>query len=331
MVLSGYLLFARLNDGKKLLTLIKQAKLGYFLLALVFQVIYYTFYTFLYQKSFSINGIKWRFKQMISLVFASISISLITPLGSLAGAGVFIHKAKQQGISASTVIISLFLATLMDFFGLFVFLTSSIIFLIFKHNILKYEIMGYLTFIVMFAGIISMLVLGYRNQKTLKMTLRFLQIAVNKAGILIRKKGFLPKVWFENKAREMEEISKRLVREKRRFRYLVFNSLIMHSADIASMFLLFLAFGKLVHIDVLLIGYSIGVLFWIVTPIPQGVGVVESVMPVVFSSLGVDIGTATLVTLSFRGITLWIPAILGYVTLTNGTLKGGILIGETQD
>jgi len=38
-------------------------------------------------------------------------------------------------------------------------------------------------------------------------------------------------------------------------------------------------------------------------------------MPLVFVSLGVDIGVATLTTLTFRGLTIWLPAFLGFFSL----------------
>ncbi len=58
-----------------------------------------------------------------------------------------------------------------------------------------------------------------------------------------------------------------------------------------------------------------GILFWIVSPTPQGIGVVEGVMTLVFTSLGVPAAVSTTVTLAFRGLTFWLPLIVGFIIL----------------
>lgn len=58
-------------------------------------------------------------------------------------------------------------------------------------------------------------------------------------------------------------------------------------------------------------GYGVGVLFWIVAITPQGIGLVEGVMAIVFTSLGVPSAPATVTALAFRGLGLWLPAFIG--------------------
>ena len=79
--------------------------------------------------------------------------------------------------------------------------------------------------------------------------------------------------------------------------------------------LLFLAFGYLVPFTTLLTGYSLMLVFWIVTPTPQGVGIVEVVTPAIFASMGIPVEIATLAVLSFRAFNLWMPVVVGYYFL----------------
>jgi hypothetical protein len=58
-----------------------------------------------------------------------------------------------------------------------------------------------------------------------------------------------------------------------------------------------------------------GVLFWIVSITPQGIGVVEGTMALVFTSLGIPAERATLIALSFRGLTFWLPLLVGFLLL----------------
>ena len=88
-----------------------------------------------------------------------------------------------------------------------------------------------------------------------------------------------------------------------------------HLVDLTSLYVLFLAFHQRVHFGVLVAGYAMGILFWIVSITPQGIGVVEGMMTLVFTSLGVPIEHATVITLAFRGLTFWLPLGIGFVVL----------------
>ena len=61
-------------------------------------------------------------------------------------------------------------------------------------------------------------------------------------------------------------------------------------------------------------GYAIGFVFWVVSPTPQGIGVVEGVMALVYTSLGVP-APAVLAVLTFRGLTFWLPLLIGFFLL----------------
>ena len=56
---------------------------------------------------------------------------------------------------------------------------------------------------------------------------------------------------------------------------------IAHLVDLSSLYVIFLAFRTPVDFGVLVAGYAMGILFWIVSPTPQGIGVVEGVMALV--------------------------------------------------
>jgi hypothetical protein len=60
-------------------------------------------------------------------------------------------------------------------------------------------------------------------------------------------------------------------------------------------------------------GLAIAYLFVIVSPTPSGVGVVEGVMALALRTLGVDFSQAVIVTLAYRGVTLWLPLAVGAV------------------
>ena len=70
---------------------------------------------------------------------------------------------------------------------------------------------------------------------------------------------------------------------------------------------------------ILVSGFAMGFLFLNVSPIPQGIGLVEGVMTLAFTSLGVAAEKALSVTLAYRGMTLWLPMIVGFFLLKRVT------------
>jgi phosphatidylglycerol lysyltransferase len=56
-------------------------------------------------------------------------------------------------------------------------------------------------------------------------------------------------------------------------------------------------------------------LFWIVSITPQGIGVLEGVMALVYTSLDVPVAKVTVISLAFRGLTFWLPLAIGFFLL----------------
>ncbi|KFI35012.1 hypothetical protein HX99_06965 [Peptococcaceae bacterium SCADC1_2_3] len=75
--------------------------------------------------------------------------------------------------------------------------------------------------------------------------------------------------------------------------------------------ILFLAFRQQINLGSLIAGYAVGILFVIISVTPGGTGIMEGIMAIVFVSLGVPFEKAVVVTFAYRGITFWLPFILG--------------------
>ena len=79
--------------------------------------------------------------------------------------------------------------------------------------------------------------------------------------------------------------------------------------------LIFKAFGQPFTVTMLIAGFSIGYLFYIVSPTPSGVGFVEGAMTLVLTSLGLSLAVSAVITLTFRGITFWLTILYGMLAL----------------
>jgi uncharacterized protein (TIRG00374 family) len=75
----------------------------------------------------------------------------------------------------------------------------------------------------------------------------------------------------------------------------------------------FLAYRVPLDLGAITAGLSLASLFLIVSPTPAGIGIVEGILAVSLGSLGVPLGDATVVTVTYRGATFWLPFLAGLV------------------
>jgi uncharacterized protein (TIRG00374 family) len=79
--------------------------------------------------------------------------------------------------------------------------------------------------------------------------------------------------------------------------------------------LVFLAFHVPLSPGTIVACFSIGYLFVIISPTPSGLGFVEGALTLAMTSMYISLEDAALITLSYRGITFWIPMLYGMVSL----------------
>jgi hypothetical protein len=89
------------------------------------------------------------------------------------------------------------------------------------------------------------------------------------------------------------------------------------------------ATGAEVGVDVLLLAYTVGIIASMVPLLPAGIGVVETVTPLILHVYGVPLATALAAVLTFRLIANVLPAIVG--TLALAGLRVGGPRDETSD
>jgi uncharacterized protein (TIRG00374 family) len=105
-----------------------------------------------------------------------------------------------------------------------------------------------------------------------------------------------------------------LVRERR---VGLVGALIYWGFDIAVLGLCFRAFGSVVAVAVLVMGYFLGTLGSLL-PLPGGIGGVEGGMIGAFAAFGLPAGRAVVAVLAYRAISFWLPTlpgIAGYLSL----------------
>ena len=70
------------------------------------------------------------------------------------------------------------------------------------------------------------------------------------------------------------------------------------------------------NVAALVAAFSVAAIAVILSPTPQGVGVVEAAIAAILTSAGCSLSVATAIALVYRGIMFWIPFCIGAVLLS---------------
>jgi phosphatidylglycerol lysyltransferase len=183
------------------------------------------------------------------------------------------------------------------------------------HDLAIYEIVAAIILLLMTTALGIILMFGVWRPAWLQRIFEFLQRAANRLASGLRRPPFLKEEWAEKNADEFNQAAVAVSQRPSRLIRTIVIAFLAHLLDITTLYILFLAFHQPVGLGTLVAGYAMGILFWIVSITPQGIGVVEGVMALTFTSLGIPGAVATTVVLAFRGLTFWIPMLFGFLAV----------------
>jgi phosphatidylglycerol lysyltransferase len=278
-------------------------------------VLYYLVYATSFQAAFYAVEVKRNALRLLPIIFAMYFVNVVTPTGGTAGVALFVDDAARRGYSAARTMSGTILQLVSDFSALSLVLITSMIYMFFHGRLPIHQVVSAIIQIALTIFMSAVLMMGMWRPGLLLRLLRGVQRLVNGLATLMRQPKFLARGWAERYAEEMSEASRAMAHYPSRVAWAFLTMLVAHLLAMVGLYMLFLAFYGPVALGPLAAGYAVGILFWIVSPVPQGVGIVESAMTLTFISLGVPGGPAAAVTLAFRGLIFWLPVVLGFVFL----------------
>lgn len=317
-----WLIVSSFAEIKGTIELLIKGNGSWVLAAVLLQAAYYIVFTAMFWCAFQTVEVKSRMNELLPLTFGSQFINTIAPTWGMAGIALFIDDLSNRGQSPARATAGTLLAQISDYISFMLVLVASLGYLYIQQELKDYEIIGAIFMLLVLSGLSSALLLGMFRPMLLKRMLDLAQRGVSNLAYRIRHKPMLGDGWaarsamdFTNAARAIEEHPWRLART-------LGTALSAHMINIASIYALFLAYHYPINFGPLMAGYAIGILFWNISPVPQGIGLVEGVMALAYKSLGVQGMTATVVVLAFRGLDFWLPMVLGFFMLRRAKLFG---------
>jgi len=315
IALFGWLLYSRWPEVANLARTLAQGQWQWVLAATLLQVAFYIAFTGLYWSAFELVGVRSRLRDLLPVTFASIFVNVAAPAGGASGIALFVDDARRRGESPQRATIGTFLVVVADYGGFLFVLAFALVYLFLHHDLQFYEA-GSAAILAGLVGTLGgLLLMGLWRPVWLRGILRWTQRVAAGVARGLRRPPFLAEDWAERNTDEFVEASIAVAANPLALTRTLLISFLTYVIDLASLYCLFLAFHQPVGLGVLIAGFSMGILFWIVSITPQGIGVVEVMMTFVFTSLGIPAGPAALISLAFRGLTFWIPLGIGFLLL----------------
>jgi uncharacterized protein (TIRG00374 family) len=257
-------------------------------------------------------GLHERGRSLFLMVTAATFVNLVTPSSGIGGLTVFLDEAHRRKLSTGRVTVAGILYVLYEYVALFVALAAGFVILaqLGKLNVVEVLAAGFL--VVLAAAISAGLVVGYRSTRQLWNLLAWLARTANRLVHPFLHRDVLKVASAYSLSDEMTEglTSLRTSTSGQMLLPLVF-TLMNKVLLILVLALSFLALNIPVNGQIVVAGFSVGHLFVYASPTPSGLGLVDSILPVVLNSLDVPFPRAVLIALVYRAVTFWLPLGLG--------------------
>jgi uncharacterized protein (TIRG00374 family) len=290
---------------------LQKAHLGYFILAILIQLIWFFTTGRMYQSVYHLLGLDESITNLSRIAAAANFINIVAPTAGMGGVALFAAEARRRGHPAgkATVAAALFLS--LDHAAFLFVLSLGLIVLVRRNDLHAGDLSATLFMLGLAVSYAFILYLGYRSEEKLGNLLAYLARTVNRIVKFFRKENYLSEIRAHEFAHEVSEGFSGLTEQKTSLVRPVLWGILDKALLMLVLICSFLSFEVDFSAGTIIAGFSIAYLFLIVSPTPSGIGIVEGLMPIALTSLNVDWSQAVVITLTYRTVTFWVPFGIG--------------------
>ncbi len=315
LLLALYLVLSRFTEVEQIVDTLRHSNPLWIGLAVLVQLAWTITVAFIYRAVYRLLDMEAHVSQLLPLVIASNFINIVAPSGGVGGVAIFVTDARHRRLSAGRVTLAGVLFVLFDYFSFFCVLALGLFVLFRRNNLTGVELGASAILLVVALTLAGLLYLGASAPPVFERVLQWGARTVNRLVRPLLRRDYLSEARAHEFALETSLGLQALRTHPRDYLVPAALSLLARVLHLLILALTFLAFEVPFTVGTVIGGYSIGMLFVIVSPTPAGLGVVEGVMTLVLTSLGVALGAATVLTLAFRALTFWLPFFYGFLAL----------------
>jgi uncharacterized protein (TIRG00374 family) len=270
-----------------------------------------------YSALYNIVGIPDSIRRLWKLGSAANFSNVIAPTGGMSAAALLITDARRNNFSSARATVVYALFVFFDYTGLLCVLTVGLGILASRNSLHWAEITASIILLLAALGLAAILYLAMLSETLLGKVLSISARGINRVLKPFIHRNYLSENRAHSFASEIAEGISDLKQNPKELLAPLGLAIANKALLMIILWLVALAFQTPLSAEVLVAGFSIGYLFVIVSPTPSGIGIMEGAMALSFRSLGIALETATIITLAFRGITFWVPLIVGAVNFRN--------------
>jgi glycosyltransferase 2 family protein len=316
VLLLGFIfVIGRLTEIQSIAQTLQRGNIWFIILAFIVEILWVFNCGASFKAIYRGMAIEERLGTLSLIVLAANSVNVVAPSGGVSGMAIFVSEARRRNYSAARVAAAAVLYLLFDYLGLIAVLAVGLVVLI-RRNDLSIVVILASAALVGLAMLFSYLInLGMQSAVSFGNALAKLSRLVNRILRPFIHREYLSEANAHEFAHDAAE-GLILIRSRPRsilppLMFAITNKIL----QILVLTLVFLAFKVPISIGTIIACFSIGTLFVIVSPTPAGIGVVEGALTLALTSMYISLEDAAVITLSYRGITFWIPMLVGMISL----------------
>lgn len=267
-----------------------------------------------YRSLYRLMDVREDFWHLVLLSSSTSFINVVAPSGGFGGVAVFVDDAGKRGLPRGLAAAVGALYLFLDYTAFMVILGLGWAVYIRRNDLKPGEITASFIMLGIVIGLGTLIYIGSHSGEKLGRILAWMSRQVNRVLWPFRHSEYFHEIAAHEFGVEVAE-GLSILRVKHRGILIPFS--FATSGKILQTLILgmtFLAFGVSFSLGTIVAGFASAYLFLIVSPTPYGIGVVETLLPLALTSLSVPWEDAVIITLTYRGITFWIPLILGGIS-----------------
>lgn len=299
------------GELETILQTLQKAHLGFFLLALTIQTIWFISSGRMYQSIFRLLGVQEDVFTLSRIATAANFINIVAPTAGAGGVALFAAEAHRRGHPTGKVTVAAALFLLLDQAAFLVILALGLIVLVRRNDLNAGEISASLFLLAIAVTYATVLYVGYRSAEKLGNLLAKFVRGINWVVRRFRKENYLSEARAHEFAHEIADGFSGLTEQPSSLIRPVLWGIFDKGLLMLVLTCSFLAFEVPFSAGTIIAGFSMAYLFLIVSPTPSGIGIVEGLMPIALSSLNVNWSQAVVITLLYRAVTFWFPLGVG--------------------
>lgn len=250
--------------------------------------------------------------QDIVLIFSLVFINTFCLFSGATGVVFIIDDLRRKGASIGTATSGAILSQIGYFAAVFVISIIGFITMAVSGQMNVFFVVGGGLLALVLLGLSSLFILGYFKPDALYWLFGKIEWVVNKI-LGVFKKSLAP-AWGSANADSMIRSSRILAHNPAGTAVSVSWASLSAILNMLCLVAIGFAFGY-TEVPVLVAAFALAAVSVILSPTPQGIGVVEAAIAAVITGAGGDLATATIIALVYRGIMFWLPFCVGALLL----------------